>query len=445
MAAITLSSLDTEGFNHQIRTSPLGMMTRLHEEGTVCVIRSGEKHRLIVTSEPELAAAALAHGSRNHRELLRQLVGSGLFVVTSGEQWRRRRGLLRPMFAARAVAELHGLVIEATEDFVQRQLLPSAAQSIDLAETFQQLSIEIILRLVEPELAGPELAELTSALHAAVGYLDTRLFAPEKVEETDHDRFAADRAVLEDFIDERAARHTCPVTGRGLLADLVVALREDGQEADTAQALREELLSVFVAGVETMGTLLTWIFHNMAAHPETRDRALREVLAEDLRQLSDLPSLPSGALPYTRAVVEESLRLHPPAWALFRRIDAPLEAAGIRLEVGDVVMSSTWAIHRAPELWDAPQEFRPERFLGERPPAQQYFPFGAGPHQCLGRQFSLLEAQVASATILSHGTLDVDIPPEGTGLRPTIALAPHPHPRARFLPHTADTARGGAR
>lgn len=230
----------------------------------------------------------------------------------------------------------NALVIEATEDFVQRRLMPSAGQDIDLAETLQQLSIEIILRLVEPELAGPELDELTSALDAAVGYLDTRLFAPDKVEETDHDRFAADRKVLEDFIDERAARQTCPVTGRGLLADLAAALREDGKEADTGQALQEELLSVFVAGVETMGTLLTWIFHNMSAHPETRDRALGEVLAKDLGRLAALPSLPSGTLPYTRALVEESLRLHPPAWALFRRTDAPLEAAGIRLEVGDV-------------------------------------------------------------------------------------------------------------
>ncbi|WP_370416332.1 cytochrome P450 [Streptomyces fradiae] len=442
MADLTLSSLDTEGFNHQIRTSPLDMMMRLHEEGTVCVIRSEEKNRLIVTSEPELAAAALAHGSRNHRELLRQLVGAGLFVVTSGEQWRRRRGLLRPMFAARAVAELHGLVIEATEDFVKRRLVPAAGRDIDLAETLQQLSIEIILRLVEPDLAEAELAELTAALHAAVGYLDTRLFDPDKVAESDHDRFAADRQVLVDFIDDRAARLTCPVTGRGLLADLATALREDGQEADSGQALREELLSVFVAGVETMGTLLTWIFHNLAAHPATRERALAEVRAEDLRHLSGRPSLPAGTLPYTRAVVEESLRLHPPAWALFRRIDAPLEAAGIRLEVDDVVMSSTWAIHRSAALWDAPEEFRPERFLGERPPSQQYFPFGAGPHQCLGRQFSLLEAQLASAVILGHGILDVDVPPDGTGLRPTIALAPHPHPRARFLPHTA--GGGGA-
>ncbi|MFD3694918.1 cytochrome P450 [Streptomyces sp. NPDC058646] len=443
MAAVTLSSLDTETFNHQIRTSPLDMMMRLHQEGTVCVIRSEEKHRLVVTSEPELAAAALAHGSRNHRELLRQLVGSGLFVVTSGEQWRRRRGLLRPMFAARAVAELHSLVIEATEDFARRELLPAAGKEIDLAETLQQLSIEIILRLVEPELRGPELAALTAALHAAVGYLDTRLFDPDKVREADEDRFTADRKVLEDFIAERAARQTCPATGRGLLADLVAALREDGQEVDRGQALTEELLSVFVAGVETMGTLLTWIFHNLEANPEACDRALREVLAEDLRQVSALPSLPSGTLPYTRAVVEESLRLHPPAWALFRRIDAPLEAAGVRLEVDDVVMSSTWAIHRAPQLWDRPEEFRPERFLGERPPTQQYFPFGAGPHQCLGRQFSLLEAQLASAVILRHGTLRVDIPPGGTGLRPTIALAPHPHPRARFLPHAAGAGRGG--
>lgn len=444
MVAITLSTLDFEGFNKEIRTDPLGMMLRLREEGRVCAIPIEGEQRLIVAAEPAVAAAALAHGSRNHRELLRELVGSGLFVVASGEQWRHRRGLLRPMFASRAVAELHGLVLAATEDFVQRELLPKAGVEFDLAEALQRLSIELILRLVDPELAGSELHRLTDALHTAVDHLDRKLFDPERVQDGDDEAFAADKRILEEFIDRRAAEQTCPVTGAGVLAGLVAALREDGGDEDPGQVLREEMLSVFVAGVETMGTLLTWIFYNLDGSAEALGHCVDEVRAEDLGALGGAASMPSGALAYTRAVVEESLRLHPPAWALFRRIDETLDVAGVRLNQGDFVLAGTYAIQRDPALWDAPEEFRPERFLDGRPPVQQYFPFGAGPHQCLGRQFSLLEAQLATATILRHGRLVLTGDRATTGLRPAIALSPDPHPRAVFVPHGSVAATDAA-
>ncbi|WP_331744101.1 cytochrome P450 [Kitasatospora sp. NBC_01300] len=435
MASITVSSVGYEEFDQQLGSDPLGLMTRLRDEGTVSAVPLDDGTRLIVAAEPAVAAAALAHGTRNHRGLLRELVGSGLFVVASGEQWRHRRALLRPMFSARAVAELHTLVLESAEDFVRRRLLPAAGREFDLGHTLQQLSIEIILRLVDPELTGAELASLASTVDTAVHYLDRRLFAPETVTDADGEAFARDRAVLEEFIAHRAAQ--VPAAAEGVLPSLVAALHQRGDTPGerAEDVLREELMSIFVAGVETMGTLLTWTFHNLAGSPPALARALDEVRSTDLGALRAAPSIPQGTLPYTLAVVEESLRLHPPAWALFRRIDTPVEAAGVRLEPGDLVLASTYAIHRAPALWEAPEEFRPDRFLGRRPPVQQYFPFGAGPHQCLGRQFSLLEAQLATATILAHGRFTLLGDRASTGLRPAIALTPDPSPRAVFTPH----------
>ncbi|MFF3002593.1 cytochrome P450 [Kitasatospora sp. NPDC057940] len=435
MASITVSSVGYEEFDQQLGSDPLGLMTRLRDEGTVSAVPLDDGTRLIVAAEPAVAAAALAHGTRNHRGLLRELVGSGLFVVASGEQWRHRRALLRPMFSARAVAELHTLVLESAEDFVRRRLLPAAGREFDLGHTLQQLSIEIILRLVDPELTGAELASLASTVDTAVHYLDRRLFAPETVTDADGEAFARDRAVLEEFIAHRAAQ--VPAAAEGVLPSLVAALHQRGDTPGERpeDVLREELMSIFVAGVETMGTLLTWTFHNLAGSPPALARTLDEVRSTDLGALRAAPSIPQGTLPYTLAVVEESLRLHPPAWALFRRIDTPVEAAGVRLEPGDLVLASTYAIHRAPALWEAPEEFRPDRFLGRRPPVQQYFPFGAGPHQCLGRQFSLLEAQLATATILAHGRFTLLGDRAATGLRPAIALTPDPSPRAVFTPH----------
>ncbi|MGW4645022.1 cytochrome P450 [Kitasatospora sp. NPDC004289] len=447
MATLTDSPVDLDGFNQGMRSDPLGTLTRIRAEGTVCVIPYDEgegegEQRILITTEPALANAALVHGLRTHRALLRELVGSGLFVVATGDQWRRRRALLRPMFTPRAVASGHGVILRAAEDFVRRELKGRDGRPMDLAVTMQRLSVQVILRSVDPALDGAELEELTEALQDAVEYLDHRLFVPDSVGEAEHEAFLKRRSALEAFIAGRAGQFGCPASEPGVLAEIVAALGEEAAAGeDPHQVLREELLSVFVAGVETMGTLLTWIFHNLAHNPEALRRSLAEVRAEDLDALAAQPSAPNGVLPYLRAVVEESLRLTPPAWALVRTIEEPLEAAGIELVPGDVVLAATYVMHHDPELWEAPEEFRPERFLGDRPPAQQYLPFGAGPHQCLGRQFSLLEAQLVAATVLRHGLVELLDPEPVTALRPHIALAPEPNPQAVFTEYGQEQNR----
>ncbi len=439
MAVITESSLTYEDFAQQIRADPLGMMTTLRQEGSVCAIKVDGGDRLLVVTDPEVAAAALAHGSRNHRELLRELVGSGLFVVASGEQWKQRRGLLRPFFTAKAVANLHSLVIDTTEQFVTRVLVPSAGQELDLTEVLQNLSVEIILRLVDPSLKDVELAQLTKVLVRVVEYLDRRLFDSDEMTESEHSAFSEDKGILLSFIDHRAGVQGCPGTEAGLLQELTRELATASDETlDAGQVLRDEVMSVFVAGVETMGTLLTWMFYNLDGHPEALASCTTEARSADFELISEGQSMSAGSLPKIKSVVEESLRLHPPAWALFRRIDEPLEAAGIQMFPGDLVLAGTFAIHRDPSLWDSPEDFRPERFSESRPPVNQYFPFGAGPHQCIGRQFSLLEAQLAAAVLLRHGTFKLQGPRNPIGLRPAIALAPSPHPIAVYSPYEQD-------
>ncbi|HEY6309433.1 MAG TPA: cytochrome P450 [Streptosporangiaceae bacterium] len=424
MPAVTLASLDYEQFNRELRADPLGTLTRLRGEGRVCVIPIHEAQRLIVAFDPKVAVAALAHGSRHHRELLRELLGPGLFVVASGEQWRRRRDLLRPMFTPAAVADLHGLVADAAEDFVHRYLIPRAGTELDVSKTLQRLSVEVILRLVEPAIAA-ELERLSDALIAAVDYLDRRLFDSTRVMDGEEVAFAAHKETLQEFIGRRAEKWAGAVGDQGLLARLTVALSANTRDEDPGQVLTQEIMSVFVAGVETMGALLTWVFFNLAGSEDALRRATDEAIAADLGKPDALPA-------YIRAVIEESLRLYPPAWALFRRIDESLNLSGVQFQPGDFAVVPTFAMHRDPELWADADEFCPERFLGGRPPAQQYLPFGAGPHQCLGRQFSLLEAVIATTTILRHGRFAFTTDRVASRLRPAIALEPDPHPRAVF-------------
>lgn len=160
-------------------------------------------------------------------------------------------------------------------------------------------------------MSGAELHRLTGTVHLAVTHLDRRLFAPDRVQEGEDLAFADSKRTLEEFIARRAGEQRCPVAEPGLLPALVSALREQSEPEDTELVLREELLSIFVAGVETMGTLLTWIFFNLTGDREAYDHTCREVRETDLQALGAAGPMPPGLLPYTLAVVEESLRFHP--------------------------------------------------------------------------------------------------------------------------------------
>lgn len=439
MVAISPSTLTIGEFNAGMRADPLGLLARLREDGPASAIALAEDKRLIVAFHPPLIEAALVHGLRTHRGLLRELVGSGLFVVASGEQWHRRRNLLRPLFTTRAVAAHHHLVLDAVREFLDTTLVPGAGEEFDLGWSMQRLSIEVILRLVDPDLTGTPLRELAHVLHELVEYLDRRLFDPDAVADGDDERFAGHKAELVAFLEERARAGG----QRGVLAELVDRIGGADLGPDHADdVLRDEVLSLFVAGVETMGALLTWILWNLDGNRAAHSLCLAEALGGDLPAIRAASSLPRTALPYTRAAVAESLRLYPPAWALFRTLPRPVEVDGITLREGDQVLAATFATHRDPELWPEPEEFRPERFTGRQPPAQQYFPFGAGPHQCLGRQFSLVEAQLTIGALLRAGVFEVRSDRD-VSLRPAIALSPDPSPRAVFRPHAAAARQEG--
>lgn len=437
MVTPVTSALGLDDFEAEMDADPIGLLTRLREDGPVSVIAlddSADPNRLIIAFHPPLIEATLVHGVRTHRGLLRDLVGSGLFVVASGEQWHRRRDLLRPMFTTRAVAARHHLVLNAVQGFLDRALLPTAGVEFDLGWRMQRLSIEVILGLVDPSLTGQLHQELATALHGLVEYLDLRLFRPDSLTTADDEQFETDKARLVAFMRERgtldgSADHS------GVLGELAERVRStDLGDEHPEDVIREEILSVFVAGVETMGALLTWIILNLSRNSSAHAQCLGEALGADLPAIRAAPALPRDVLPYTRAVVAETLRLYPPAWALFRTLPTPIEVDGIALRAGDQVLAATFATHRHPDLWDEPDEFRPDRFIGRQPPAQQYLPFGAGPHQCLGRQFSLVEAQLVTAALLEAGTFEL-CGDENVALRPGIALTPDPSPRAVFRPH----------
>jgi len=191
-------------------------------------------------------------------------------------------------------------------------------------------------------------------------------------------------------------------------ADLVMALRGCREDGDTlgAQDLTDELLTMLLAGHETTAMTLTWAWWLLDRHTTVTDRMraeLRAALGTRPPAYDDL-----SALPYTTAVVAETLRLRPPAWIIERQVTGDCELAGLRPPRGTILLVSPWLLHRDPKLWREPDRFLPERWLGaggrydEAAPGQPrgaYLPFGAGSHVCVGASFAWAEAVLVLATL----------------------------------------------
>jgi cytochrome P450 len=180
---------------------------------------------------------------------------------------------------------------------------------------------------------------------------------------------------------------------------LLTAQDEDGSRMDDRQ-LRDETLTLFLAGYETTANLLAWTWWLLATHPKAEEKLHQELdatLAGRAPTMDDLPRLP-----YTGHILTESLRLYPPAWGMARLAIEDHEIAGYRVPAGTGVAIAQWVVHRDPRWYEAPDEFRPERWesdLQKRLPRFAYFPFGGGPRQCIGNMFALMEATLVLATV----------------------------------------------
>ena len=231
---------------------------------------------------------------------------------------------------------------------------------------------------------------------------------------------------------------------RGDLLSMLLGAQDadDGSQMTNAQ-VRDEVMTLFMAGHETTAVTLSWTWYLLAQHPEVDARLadeLRTVLGDRPPVVADLPSLR-----YAEMIVSESMRLYPAAYALARQAVTPSEVAGHAIAPGLVVIMPAWVVHRDPRWFEDAETFRPERWaddLARRLPRFAYFPFGGGPRQCIGNTFATMEAVLLLATIAQRFRLVLE---PGQHIRPVpyISLRPEPGPRMRLarraLPGIAGT------
>jgi cytochrome P450 len=418
------------GLNLRFLRDPIGMFMQAHREcGDLVELDLGVAGSVYAAFHPDGVKQTLLHGRRTHRQLLRELLGKGLFTTPSGDDWKRRRRLLQPLFREDRLVEMAPLLLRPVDEALQRRWRPGCR--VDLAAEMKAITIAMMVDATFGIRTGIDRATVREALGFLLGYVDKRLFTfvkpPLSWPTQANRRYRRDIAAVRALVGEAVrARRRNPVTEPTFLNGLLDSQGRDGTPKFTDEELVDEVLSIFIAGTETTGTALTWALHLLSTHPVVAGQLQQEVAATLTDSTPTTTHLRELSLP--RAVVSEALRLYPPAWALRRVIDEPLEIGSALLPAGARLIVSSYVTHRHNAVWPSPELFNPERWLGtQTPPRFAYFPFGAGAHQCAGNAFALLEGELILSRMAQRFRLN-SVPGRPIGTRPAIALAPVPSP-----------------
>jgi cytochrome P450 len=317
---------------------------------------------------------------------------------------------MAPAFAPAVVASYASAMAAQSQVFAERWAALNDPD-VDMAEEMKQLTLAIICETMFSSdaaelvaLAGTALGFTRDALN--FGLLDLLpLIGPMRLEakrKALHEDFSAMDGAIYRMIEAR--EKNLADAPNDLLTRLVAAKDPDDGAGLSAQEIRDEIITIFEAGHETTAVAMTFTWYLLSQHPAVEARLHAEldaVLGGRVPTLEDLPKLT-----YTRQVIEESMRLYPPAPAVTgRRAAANDEICGTRIKAGERIMISTWVLHRHRTLWDAPETFDPDRFSPERSqgrPRFAYMPFGAGPRICIGAQFATAEALLVLAEWLAR-------------------------------------------
>jgi cytochrome P450 len=350
-------------------------------------------------------------------EALGPVLGRGSLLVVSGDEHKRQRKLLQPPFHGARMRAYGATMAEVARTHVAR--LPRGAE-VRAHGLTTSITLDVILRTVFG-LDGEALARGRAVIGRVLDdfspllvfsrHLQHPLFPPWR-------RFLRAQAdfvaLLDDVIERRRRDRGHGDDVLGLLLDA----RWDDDRALTTHEIREMLLTVLVAGHETTSISLAWAIHDLY-----RDRALVRRVRDEIDALGPTPDPEALAkLPLLGAVCDESLRLRPIVTDVLRTLVEPFEYGGSRLPPGVTVSVAIEAIHADPRVWDEPDRFAPDRFLGRRPGAFEFLPFGGGHRRCLGAAFSDYEARIALATIVS--TVDLEPTVVDERVRRNVTMGP---------------------
>ena len=389
---------------------PLDYLSWARDEyGPVTVFAVSDPPAVLLSDPDDVHRVLVANHRRYTKrtvqyDMLATVTGDGL-LVSDPPLWTRRRRMVQPGFHHEGLDAVARHTVAAATSEAERML---GDDEVDVDEAMMRAALQVVgAALFSTDLAG-QAAALVPAVLTALDRVVVRArspwLPPPSVPTPGNRRLAAALstidATVQTMVDER---RRAGEPGDDVLG-MLLGERLDALSPDDLLGVRNEVVTLLIAGHETVASALTWAWHLLSTHPDAYARLLAEVDALDgpPSGLADL-----ARLPFTRAVLDEALRLYPPAWVITRKAAEPDVLGGYRVEPGTLVLISTYALHRDPLLWPEPDAFRPQRWLsdGERGPRWSYLPFGAGIRQCIGKDFALVEGVLMLATLARHVVL----------------------------------------
>jgi cytochrome P450 len=357
----------------------------------------------------------------------RQLFGNGL-LTSEGDFWLRQRRLAQPAFHRGRVASYADTMVRLASRMASEW---SNGEERDIHSEMMRLTLSIVAKTLFDADVDREAKRVGHALEAIMQLnsdfrklilTPTWLPTPRKIRATI--ATAKLNRIVYRFIEDRRASGV----DNGDLLSMLLAARDDDGSRMTDRQLRDESITIFLAGHETTANALSWTWMLLAQNPHVESKLHEEldrVLGGRTPTLDDLPNLR-----YTGLVITESLRLYPPAWGMARVAIEDTEIAGYPIPKGCGVSLAQWVVHRDPRWFEAPLEFRPERWEGDlakRLPRFAYFPFGGGPRQCIGNNFAVMEASLLLATLAQQFRISLVpgreiIPAASITLRPKTGI-----------------------
>jgi enediyne biosynthesis protein E7 len=421
-----------------MRNDPLRFLSEATATyGDIVRYEAGDE-TIYLLNRPELARQVLKDNAANYTKdrtpdhiMLRPLLGNGL-LTSEGDDWDRQRHMCAPAFRRSQVEKFDSVMISAARGLLERwRPAIAAGTAVRVDHDLTALTLTVVIEAM----FGAGIAGIGEGFGRAVDAVNSFIGHYLPADGADHAAARAKYARAAAFLDQvvRAIVTARRAGGGAGRMDLLAGLLASPADVSDTE-LRDQVLTIAMAGHETTAKSLTWTLYLLDRHPEFAERAMREVdvaLDGRLPTAADLPRLP-----LCRQAIEEALRLYPPVWQITRRAVGPDTVDGFDVTPGALVGISPYLLHRHRAYWAEPDSFRPERFAAataERP-SHLYMPFGGGPRICIGQHFAIVEATLVLATLLREVRLEVvpgfTVEPEAlVTLRPRNGLLAIPRPR----------------
>jgi cytochrome P450 len=397
--------------------------------GDIAFFQLGRK-RFAMLNDAAAIEQVLQTESRNFTksagyERFKLIVGNGL-LVSEEEVWKRQRRLMSWAFSMKHIERVHKIMVQETLDMIERW---KSQQNLDLSEEMNLVTLQVISVSLFGKNQMGSAQDIRSALKNILKYLQTTrhlwielLLLPLPLKNKKNLALKIEKslplpstriffksvAIIDDVVNAMIQERKLRAENTNFLDAMIQATDSEDQSQMTTQQLRDEVVNMLIAGHETTANALTWTWHQLLKYPEVYKKVQDEI---SMVISGDVPSFEELAqLSYTKAVLEESMRLFPPFWRISRKNKEATKINNFDIPAETNIIASIYTIHRHPSHWQDPLAFRPERFLEKEKSYHRFafIPFGGGPRVCIGSQFAIFEALTILTICLKNYTVVKD-------------------------------------